>query len=86
MELKYVVKVLEIVNSNIIKVDYDFDSEKVFVYGSVVNDFHALDKSYIYTLNVCATQDLYRQIKDNKNKLNEQNSRINNLMNKLGME
>ncbi len=25
-------------------------------------DFHALDKSYIYTLNVCATQELYKLI------------------------
>jgi len=78
-------EVIELVNNNIIKVDYEFECDNVFVYGTVVNDFHALDKSYIYTLNVCATQDLYRQIKDNKNKLEEQNYRINNLMQKLGM-
>ena len=30
----------------------------LFVYGIVIQDFHTLDKNYIYTLNVCATQDL----------------------------
>jgi hypothetical protein len=32
----------------------------IFVYGTIIQDFHTLDKNYIYTLNVCATQDLYR--------------------------
>jgi hypothetical protein len=31
----------------------------IFVYGTVVEDFHTLDKNYIYTLNVCATQELF---------------------------
>jgi alpha-tubulin suppressor-like RCC1 family protein len=75
--------VIEIVSDSIIRVDYEFDCEKVFVYGTVVNDFHALDKSYIYTLNVCATQDLYRQIQKNKNKLEEQNCRLQDLIAKL---
>jgi hypothetical protein len=26
------------------------------VYGAEIDDFHILDKSYIFTLNVCATQ------------------------------
>jgi hypothetical protein len=38
------------------------DSTKCFVYGTEVDDFHTIDKSYIYTLNVCATQELYRII------------------------
>lgn len=37
---------------------------KVFVYGTEINDFHALDKAYIFTLNVCATQILSQQIDD----------------------
>jgi hypothetical protein len=35
---------------------------KVFVYGTEVNDFCTLDKSYIFTLNVCATQILSSKI------------------------
>jgi hypothetical protein len=36
----------------------------VFVYGTLVEDFHTLDKSYIYTLNVCALQELSRRFED----------------------
>jgi hypothetical protein len=36
-----------------------FPNTALFVYGTVIQDFHTLDKNYIYTLNVCATQDLH---------------------------
>lgn len=45
-----------------ITVDKNIDGNKVFIYGREVDDFHALDKSYIYTLNVCATQKLAEKI------------------------
>ena len=48
----------------------------MFVYGTKVNDFHALDKTYIYTLNVSATQELHR-------KITAQQEEINNLKNRL---
>ena len=76
-------EVLELVNEKCMRMGCEFASEKVFVYGTVVDDFHTLDKSYVYTLNVCATQDLYRQIKNNKNKLEEQGRRIEELMARL---
>jgi hypothetical protein len=34
------------------------DEEQVFVYGARVDDFHRLNKEYIFTLNVAATQKL----------------------------
>ena len=34
----------------------------MFITGSKVDDFHTLDKNYIYTLNVSATQELYKLI------------------------
>ena len=74
------------VSDMIVKVDSMFEDEKVFVYGTVVDDFHTLDKSYVYTLNVCATQDLYRQLQANKVKLEEQSRRIEMLMAKLDNE
>lgn len=50
-------------SSNYIKLDKDIEnSSNVFVFGTKVDDFHALDKNYIYTLNVCATQELHRII------------------------
>jgi hypothetical protein len=45
-----------------ISVDKNIDGNKVFIYGREVDDFHALDKSYIFTLNVCATQQLAEKI------------------------
>ncbi len=37
------------------------DDGNVFVYGTYVEDFHTLDKSYIYTVNVCALQELHKR-------------------------
>jgi hypothetical protein len=41
--------------------DINFN-EKIFVYGKQVNDFHNLDKSYLFTINFSATQELDRMI------------------------
>jgi hypothetical protein len=49
-------------NNGSIVVDKKLPSEMVFVYGTTVNDFHTLNKCYIYTLNVCATQILSQKI------------------------
>ena len=53
-----------------------------FVYGSKVNDFHSLDKSYIYTLNVCATQELYKIIQQQNIIIQDLQNRISILENK----
>ena len=50
--------------------------KECFVYGSKVDDFHTLDKNYIYTLNVCATQELYKLIQQLRLTLAEQQERI----------
>ncbi len=50
-------------NETSIKIDKTYNNDDVFIYGSKVDDFHTLDKSYIYTLNVCTTQELYMYIK-----------------------
>jgi hypothetical protein len=57
------------VNETSIKIDKTYNNDDVFIYGSKVNDFHTLDKSYIYTLNVCATQELYKLIQDLQNRI-----------------
>ncbi len=44
------------ITGNMIKIDKSIIGDKVFVYGAEIDDFHILDKSYIFTLNVCATQ------------------------------
>jgi len=49
-------------SNNHIVVEKEINTSNVFVYGTEVEDFHTIDKSYIYTLNVCATQILSRKI------------------------
>jgi hypothetical protein len=47
---------------NYFVIDKDIDIDEAFVYGYSVDDFHSLQKEYIFTLNVCATQELHRMI------------------------
>jgi len=56
-------------------------NDKIFVYGTEVNDFHALNKEYINTLNVCAVQELHRKIVMQQEKITELNEKINVLIN-----
>jgi hypothetical protein len=57
-------------------IDKDIDRNEVFVKGYSINDLHNLDKNYIYTLNVCATQELHKIIVEQKNKINDLESRL----------
>jgi hypothetical protein len=52
------------VETNSITIDEELLCHKVFVYGTEVQDFHILDKSYLYTMNVCATQILSEKVND----------------------
>lgn len=56
-------------DSRSIILDRNISGDKVFVYGTEVGDFHTLDKSYIFTLNVCATQKLSEKIDNLTNRI-----------------
>jgi hypothetical protein len=64
------------VSTNFITIDKEIPGNDCFVYGTEVDDFHALNKDYIFTLNVCATQELHRMIE-------RQNDIISSLMNRI---
>ena len=64
-------------------IDEDIDADECFVYGYEVNDLNALDKSYIFTLNVCATQELHRRIEAQKVIIQSQDERIRELEEKM---
>jgi len=56
-----------LVESDYIEVENYMGSKDIpygeqFVYGYEVKDFHTINKEYIFTLNVCATQELHRRI------------------------
>jgi len=65
----YKTAVITYISSNIIKVNIDVKGDHCFIYGKEIADFHTLDKSYIYTLNVCATQDLYKLIEQQQSNI-----------------
>ena len=44
----------------------EYTDSKIFIHGTEVDDFHTLTKEYIFTLNVCATQELHRRIEAQK--------------------
>ena len=69
-------------NEDTIKINESIEGEECFITGSKVDDFHTLDKNYIYTLNVCATQELYKFIKQQETIINDLQKRIEILENK----
>ena len=66
-----------------IKIDKSIEDDKCFIFGKEINDFHALSKEYIFTLNVCATQELSRKIDNLNNTIQQQQTIINDLINRI---
>ena len=66
---------LELLNSKLIEYNIirrkDSKLSKSFINGKIISDFHVLDKTYIYTLNVSATQELHKIIIEQRNKIND---------------
>jgi len=60
-------------------IDEDIEGDEVFVYGYMVKDFHAIDKDSIFTLNVCATQELHRRMEAQNVIIKSQDERIKEL-------
>jgi hypothetical protein len=82
IEVIKVIKVNEMFNTFSIKIkNIKYYNDKIFVYGTEVNDFHALNKEYINTLNVCAVQELHRKIITQQEEITELNEKINVLIN-----
>jgi hypothetical protein len=52
------------------------------VFGKEINDFNALNKDYIFTLNVCAPQELYKLIQQQNIIIQDLQNRISILENK----
>ena len=82
------VVVEEIIDSLTFKIkelDNAYTDTTIFVYGSEVEDFHTLDKTYIFTLNVCATQELHRRIETQNAIIINHEKRINELKAKVSL-
>jgi len=61
------------------------ETDLIFVYGTKVNDLHILDKSYIYTLNICAIQDLNKNVDNIITTDDDINDVLDNLIDKTNI-
>jgi hypothetical protein len=75
-------KIKEIYEDHFV-IDKDIETEEAFVFGYSVEDFHTLNKDYIFTLNVCATQELHRRIEAQSLLIKSQDDRIKDLEMKM---
>ena len=64
-------------------IDEDIEGDDCFVFGYEINDLNGLDKSYIYTLNVCATQELHRRIISQDERIKELETKVERLLSLL---
>jgi hypothetical protein len=64
-------------------IDNDIDTDEAFVFGYRVDDFHTINKDYIFTLNVCATQELHRRIEAQNITIKSHEDRIKDLEEKV---
>jgi hypothetical protein len=81
-----IVEVIEIINQQTFRIkDIKYGSNKIFVYGTEVKDFHAVNKEYINTLNVCAVQELHKKITSQQSEIKELNEKVNILLNYIDM-
>jgi hypothetical protein len=55
-------EITEVIDENTFKIDIETDKEKLFLYGSLKEDFNVLNKEYINAVHVSATQELHRII------------------------
>ena len=72
-------KVLEI-NDEYIKIDKIINGKKCFIYGKLVEDYHTLSKEHLFSLNIAATQELYKMIKDQQQEINVLKNKLNSLL------
>ena len=78
------VEVIEVIDALTFRIkEIEYTDTKIFVYGTFVDDFHTLNKDYIFTLNVCATQELHRRMEAQSLLIKSQDDRIKDLETKV---
>ena len=62
-----------------------YTDNKIFVSGTEVDDFHTISKEYIFTLNVCATQELHRRIISQEERIKELELKMTDILKYLSI-
>ena len=63
----------------------EYTHDKIYIHGTEVEDFHTLSKEYIFTLNVCATQELHRRIKSQEERIKELEAKMTDILKYLSL-
>ena len=80
-----IIDVIEVIDSLTFRIKElgEYTDTKIFIYGTFIDDFHTLNKDYIFTLNVCATQELHRRIEAQNIIIKAHEDRIKDLEEKV---
>jgi hypothetical protein len=64
-------------------IDKEIEGDVAFVKGYSIKDLHNLNKDYIFTLNVSATQELHRKIISQEERIRQLEEKVDRLLNYL---
>ena len=78
-------EIKEVIDENTFKVNEELNFNKLFLYGSLKEDFNVLAKEYINAVHVSATQELHRIITKQQEEINELKEKLNNVLIHLGL-
>ena len=81
--IAFVDEVIDTLTFRIKELEEPYTDTKIFIYGTEIDDFHTIDKNYIYTLNVCATQELHRKIVSQEQRIRQLEEKVERLLNYL---
>jgi hypothetical protein len=71
------IKVLQDLGNNNYQIDKTYEIKtNLFVYGKIDNNFHILKKEYFHVLTISSVQELHKIITEQKNKINDLESRL----------
>jgi hypothetical protein len=73
-------EVIDELTFRIKELETEYTDNKIFIHGTEIDDFHTLDKNYIFTLNVCATQELHRKIKSQEARIKELETKMEQIL------
>ena len=77
---EFLAEITEIIDENTFKVNEEIQHEKLFIYGSLKEDFNTLAKEYINAVHVSATQELHRIITKQQEEINDLKTKLNKLL------
>jgi hypothetical protein len=84
------VKVEEVIDEKTFKIKalddmkpFVYTHNKIFIHGTEIDDFHTLSKDNIFTLNVCATQELHRRIISQEERIKELEAKVSMILNSM---